>query len=315
MFSLPPSNLERAFFVCSLRDNLDTRNIRLDGRDLLEFREPKIEPQPTKYHESSTTRLIRVSLGDTVVFALTTIKEMEPSMDRPTEGSVQYYVTESPTLKSQFKDDSVSSEEVYQRLIEKLFKNSRYVDTESLIIKPGEKAFSVRVDLNLQSVDGSVCDCLCLATAASLLLSKRPSWEVVEDSDVDGGIDGEENIRIDWSMTIKAGSSLVLHNTPILSTFLIINPSGNQEQNGTEAPLLLADPSLQEEECLVGWNGPSTSKLFIALNRQGEIILLEKSGGPLLPTMEWVMDEGMRLAQRRTNQLMDLITFSITNHK
>jgi hypothetical protein len=47
----------------------------------------------------------------------------------------------------------------------------------------------------------------------------------------------------------------------------------------------------------------------MALNRQGEIILLEKNGGgPLLPSMDWVMDEGLRLAQRRTNQLMDLIS-------
>ena len=64
------------------------------------------------------------------------------------------------------------------RVIERAIKQSRAVDTEALCIVPGEKVWSLRVDIRILDDEGNVVDCACLAAMASLHHFRRPEVSI-----------------------------------------------------------------------------------------------------------------------------------------
>lgn len=67
-----------------------------------------------------------------------------------------------------------------QRLIDRIFKNNRVVDTESLCLVPGEQVWSVRVDIHVLDHDGNLVDAAAAAALASLLDYRRPDVTISE---------------------------------------------------------------------------------------------------------------------------------------
>lgn len=66
------------------------------------------------------------------------------------------------------------------RLLERFFKNGRTVDTESLCILPGERVWSIRLDVHVLDHCGNVTDATCLAALAALLDFRRPDSTVID---------------------------------------------------------------------------------------------------------------------------------------
>lgn len=64
------------------------------------------------------------------------------------------------------------------RVIERAIKQSRAVDTEALCIVPGEKVWSLRVDIRILDDEGNVVDCACVAAMASLHHFRRPEVSI-----------------------------------------------------------------------------------------------------------------------------------------
>lgn len=75
-------------------------------------------------------------------------------------------------------------EATLQRLVDRILKNSRTVDTESLCILPGEQCWSLRVDLHVLDHDGALIDAATVAAVAALSDFRRPDTSIADDGSV-----------------------------------------------------------------------------------------------------------------------------------
>ncbi|KAI9506939.1 3'-5'-exoribonuclease [Coemansia spiralis] len=246
---IEPSNIEREFLLEALE-----KGIRVDGRGIYDYRTLKITCSPTY-------GLVEVQLGQTRVLARVTCEVTRPFPDRPTEGLVQFNADLSnlaaPGLDSSSGKPSVQ-EVAVSRMIERVIRQSRAIDTEALCILAGEKVWSVRLDLHFLDHSGNLIDAASIASIAALRHFRRP----------DVTIDGEEAIIHD--VNERNPVPLSIHHTPICVTFGFFGSNGD---------LMLVDPNLLEEQVQV-------SSFTITLNSHREICALSKAGGvPLAPSL------------------------------
>jgi len=104
-----------------------------------------------------------------------------PYPDRPAEGVVNFYV-EYSSMAVPSESDPSEKQTRLQRLIERVFKSSRLVDTESLCILPGEQVWAIRVETHVLDDDGNVTDAAIAAVLAALLSFRRLDSAVVNDN-------------------------------------------------------------------------------------------------------------------------------------
>lgn len=104
-----------------------------------------------------------------------TAQVSRPFPDRPIEGMIGIFVD---SLDAEWNDSSESL--AVNRLLEKLFKSSRTIDTESLCILPGEQVWSLRLDVHVLDACGNVTDAASLAALAALLDFRRPDSTVID---------------------------------------------------------------------------------------------------------------------------------------
>lgn len=124
--------------------------LRLDGRDLNEFR-------PIKIHFGSDWGSVHVSLGETRVLAQVTCEVAQPKSIRPNEGLLFVKVELGPMAAPNFEANRSSDLSVQvNRILERAFKDSRCIDLESLCIIAEEKVWNLRVDLNVLNHEGNI---------------------------------------------------------------------------------------------------------------------------------------------------------------
>ncbi|KAJ2383599.1 3'-5'-exoribonuclease, partial [Coemansia sp. RSA 2603] len=150
-----PSNIETAFVLEAL-----SKGLRVDGRGIYDYRALRILFGPA-------SGMAEVHLGQTRVLARVTCEVVRPSADRPTEGTVQF-TSELGTLAAPHLDRSVGQEVTLARMLERVLRQSRAVDTEALCIVAGEQVWAVRVDLHFLDHAGNLVDAACLAAVAAL---------------------------------------------------------------------------------------------------------------------------------------------------
>ena len=68
------------------------------------------------------------------------------------------------------------------RVLERAVRQSRAVDTEALCIVPGEKVWSLSVDVHVLDDTGNITDCACAAAMAALHNFRRPDITVAGDT-------------------------------------------------------------------------------------------------------------------------------------
>ncbi|KAJ2336591.1 3'-5'-exoribonuclease, partial [Coemansia sp. RSA 2681] len=200
-----------------------------------------------------------VQLGQTRVLARVSCEVTRPFPDRPTEGIVLFN-TELSSMAG-FGLDSSSSKSSTQevaisRMVERVIKQSRAIDSEALCILAGEKVWTVRIDIHFLDHGGNLIDAASIAAIAALRHFRRP----------DVTVDGEEAIIHD--VKERNPVPLSIHHTPICVTFGFFGAAGD---------MLVLDPTLLEEQVQV-------SSFTITLNSHREICALNKAGGiPLSP--------------------------------
>lgn len=178
------STMERKGILTALQED---EGLRIDGRPLHGFRPVTITPDP------QTRGLVTVDLGHgeakTKVFSTVSATLSRPSIERPAEGMVSFYVEIFGGSRNveEFRSSggrSDASEMVelerdgLQRLIERILKATRILDLESLCVVPGEQVWAVRVDLHVLQAKGSLIDALSIAAVASLYDFRRPDVSV-----------------------------------------------------------------------------------------------------------------------------------------
>lgn len=167
-----------------------TENARTDCRAINTFRDITFDLN------SSQRGSVIASLGDTKVSAVVSAQVIRPYGDRPAEGQVNYFLEFSslavPAESIEYNDHSNTAllmvfrdyeeeESRLQRLLDRMCKNSRMVDTESLCIVPGEHVWSVRVDIHILNHGGNLIDAILAATLCALTDYRRPEVSITED--------------------------------------------------------------------------------------------------------------------------------------
>lgn len=224
--------------------------IRLDGRQAYDYRNLELK-------FGLDYGYCEVSLGDTKVLAQTSCELVKPRDSRPTDGQLFINVDLSPMASPAFESGRLSNESIeVNRLIERVLKESRPVDTESLCVLAGEKVWSVRVDVLILNHDGNLLDCCCIAAITSLAHFRRPDVTVV----------GHE-VTI-HSFEEKEPVALNVHHMPMCITFGFIENEKNEQQ-------LIIDPEEKEESIISG-------TLMMAFNVQNEVCCVQMNGGVCL---------------------------------
>lgn len=262
---------------------------RLDKRALNDFR-------PLNIELGNRAGQVMARLGDTKVYCMVSADVVVPPIDRPFEGQLQVFVEIFPGAHSPdaSANDLESSRLSLQRLLDRSIKMSRAVDTESLCILPGQRVWSVRVDVHVLDDDGGAGDAALTAAITAIQAFKRPAVEV---------IDGAVKV---YSSFDRHPVPLTVMHCPLPVTFAFLNNDNeedNEDSNTQPAPFIVADPTAVEEKALDGC-------MTIVLNRQGELVAAIKAGGlPLSP--DCISGDCMTMARDRVIHIYNTVTAAL----
>jgi exosome complex component RRP45 len=273
---------EHDFIRKALKDG-----VRLDKRGFTEFR-------PLNIELGKREGQVLVRLGDTKVYCMVSADVVVPPIDRPLEGQLQIFVEIFPG--SHPPETSANDLEAcrlsLQRLLDRSIKMSRAVDTESLCILPGQRVWSVRVDVHVLDDDGCAGDAALISAVSALQAFKRPAVEVVDGA-----------VKV-FSTFDRHPVPLIVMHCPVPITFAFLGNTVSdsdfvEDENAIMAPTIVADPTAMEEKALDGC-------MTIVMNRQGELVAAIKAGGlPLSP--DCIAGDCMTIARQRTGTVYDSI--------
>ncbi|KAJ1645161.1 3'-5'-exoribonuclease [Coemansia erecta] len=276
---IPPSNIEAAFVLDALQ-----KNIRVDGRGIYDYRALRISCGPAP-------GMVEVQLGQTRVLARVSCEVTRPAPERPTEGIVLFSCElgsmAAPGLESGGGGGPrASAQEVaVSRMIERIIRQSRAIDTEALCIMAGIKVWTMRIDLHFLDHSGNLVDAAAVATIAALRHFRRP----------DVTVDGETAIIHD--PRDRNPVPLSIHHTPVCVSFAFLGAAGD---------LVVLDPSLLEEQT-------QAAAFTITLNAHREICALNKAGGVPLDASQ--IGRCMQVAVAKSDELIDAINAALGLNK
>jgi exosome complex component RRP42 len=140
-------------------------NVRYDGRKKDEYREIVVETGVSKTAEGSA----RVKIGDTEVIAGVKLSVAQPYPDTPEEGMLVVDVHLLPLASASFESGPPGIDAIeLARVTDRGIRESKCVDMKKLCLVPGEKVWSVSIDICTINADGNLFDACSLAAIASL---------------------------------------------------------------------------------------------------------------------------------------------------
>jgi len=223
---------------------IDT-GVRIDGRSFEEFRPIKIEKGIIKTAEGSA----RVTIGKTKVLAGIKIDIHEPYADTPNEGNLIVSAEFVPFASPEFEPGPPGPEAVeLARVVDRGIRESKALDTEKLVIVPGEQVWAVHIDLDVHNHDGNLIDAAALAAIAALQDAKLPKYDPET-----------KNIARKGNIVISSEKPLPLRDSPVEVTVAKI------------AGKLLLDPTAEEEIAM-------DARLTIATTQDGKLCAAQKGG-------------------------------------
>jgi exosome complex component RRP42 len=219
---------------------------RMDGRELTDYREMKIEQGLIERAEGSA----RINLGNTEVVVGVKIEMGEPFPDTPNEGVLTVNAELTPIASPEFEagpPDEMSIE--LARIVDRGIRESKAIDTGKLVIEPGKKVFVVFVDIYVLNHGGNLIDASALAAVSALLNTKMSNYEIK---------DGEVQVKSGYEQ-------LPIKKRPITVTIAKIGDK------------LIVDPTLEEEEVM-------DARISMAIDDDENICAIQKGGsGYFLP--------------------------------
>lgn len=157
---------------------LAKENKRIDGRDFLDYRPIKIEPNVIDKPDASA----KVMLGDTFIIVGINFELGTPFSDTPDKGIL---ITEGevlPTASFGAEAGPPGEEEIeISRVVDRSIRESGVVDLSELVIVPGEKVLKMFVDFNIFNDDGNIVDAAILGTVAALLTGEMPDPKYIAE--------------------------------------------------------------------------------------------------------------------------------------
>lgn len=216
-----------------------TRDTRLDGRGLRDYRDIKIEVGLI----GSAAGSALVSLGHTKVIAGVKIEKGSPFPDKPKEG-VLIVNAELAPLASPFFEPGPPNQQAIElaRVVDRGIREAKTIDTTKLCINPGKEVFLIFVDVYVLNDDGNLFDASSIASIAALLNTKMKDYTIKK---------GELKYKTKY---VK----LPIKNQPIEVTIGRIDNK------------LLVDLSLEEE-------GSADAQITFAIDNADKICAIQKS--------------------------------------
>lgn len=211
---------------------------RVDGRKFDDFREIKINKNIVKTAEGSA----QVKFGETEIIAGVKMNIGEPFSDRPNEGILIVNSEFTPLASPDFESGPPSENAVeLARVVDRGIRESGCIKLEELVLEPGEKVWSVFIDIHIINHQGNLLDCGALAANVALQNTKIPK------------IDGENILRGEYER------DLPVEFKPITISVCKVGDK------------FLLDPNLEEENIL-------DSKLSVGIRDDNKICAMQKQG-------------------------------------
>jgi len=241
---------------------------RLDGRKPLVHRDISISFNVSNKAEGS----VRVKIGKTEVVCGIKMGKQEPYTDHENEGTMTTSMELLPLSSPNFEYGQPSIEAVeIARVIDRGVRESRFIDFEKLVIKPGEKVWSIYIDLATINDDGNLIDAGALAAVLALLTARFPEYD-------------EKNDRIKYGEFTDKKLPLKMENMPLTTTFFKIGEK------------IFVDPTREEEDVTDG-------RVTMEVSKSGkeEMINAIQKGGEATFTIEelgFMVDEAVKMFKK-----------------
>ncbi|MFP3162000.1 MAG: exosome complex protein Rrp42 [Acidilobus sp.] len=222
--------------------NMLKRGLRSDQRDLVSPRNITIEVGVIEKANGSAL----VKLGKTQVMVGIKIEPGRPFPDTPDEGVLQVNSELVPMASPVFEPGPPDENAIeLARVIDRSLRDPKAIDLKSLVIRPGEKAWVVWVDVYVLDYDGNYFDASMLGVMAALMNTKLPEYEETES--------GELIVHRDKLTTpLKLNKRVVLVTTAKIGDYIVVDPNLDEE--------LIAD-----------------ARLTLAFDEEGNIVGAQKS--------------------------------------
>jgi len=222
--------------------NMLKRGLRSDQRDLVSPRNITIEVGVIEKANGSAL----VKLGKTQVLVGIKIEPGKPFPDTPDEGVLQVNSELVPMASPVFEPGPPDENAIeLARVIDRSLRDPKAIDLKSLVIRPGEKAWVVWIDVYVLDYDGNYFDASMLGVMAALMNTKLPEYEETES--------GELIVHRDKLTTpLKLNKRVVLVTTAKIGDYIVVDPNLDEE--------LIAD-----------------ARLTLAFDEEGNVVGAQKS--------------------------------------
>jgi len=244
-----------------------SKGMRLDGRDITEYREVKLEMGVVERAEGSA----HVHLGKTEVMVGIKIELGAPYADAPEQGVLTVNTELVPLASPSFEPGPPNENAIeIARVVDRGVRESKAIALEKLCAVPGKKVFVVFVDVYVLNHDGNLIDASALAALAALLNTKMRKYAVKDEG-----------------VKMKSGyTQLPVANHPIAVTLAKISDK------------LVVDPSLEEEQIM-------DARLTITTGKDGKVCAVQKGGYGYF-TEEQIL-EAVIIAKEKAKELRKLV--------
>jgi len=222
--------------------NMLKRGLRSDQRDLLSPRNITIEVGVIEKANGSAL----VKLGKTQVLVGIKVEPGRPFPDTPDEGVLQVNSELVPMASPVFEPGPPDENAIeLARVIDRSLRDPKAIDLKSLVIRPGEKAWVLWIDVYVLDYDGNYFDASMLGVMAALMNTKLPEYEETES--------GELIVHRDKLTTpLKLNKRVVLVTTAKIGDYIVVDPNLDEE--------LIAD-----------------ARLTLAFDEEGNVVGAQKS--------------------------------------
>jgi exosome complex component RRP42 len=187
---------------------------RFDGRTPEQFRELTIEKEVSCKAEGS----VRVKLGKTEVIVGIKMGIGEPYADSPTKGNLMVTAEMLPLSGARYESGPPKIGAIeWARVTDRGIRESGFVDFEKLCIIPGEKVWTVFVDVYSINDDGNLMDAATIGAIAAMKIAKVPKYDkendkVLYDELTDEGLPLTDIVPVAVSVH-KLGKTLIVDPT------------------------------------------------------------------------------------------------------
>jgi exosome complex component RRP42 len=161
--------------------SLYEKGLRADGRSIHAPRSITIKTGVLDKAEGSA----QVSLGNTQVLVGVKVELGQPFKDTPNQGVLVVHAENVPLASPIFEPGPPDENAIeLARVIDRSLREVKAVDLESLVIRVGEKAWNLWVDVYVLDHDGNLFDASMLAAMAALATTRIPDYEETETGEI-----------------------------------------------------------------------------------------------------------------------------------